>query len=130
MVSQFIYLVKYDWMILVYYMASKDDSEEIIRVLERLGCSDGNLTRAKRNLSGEMIDTGLTYTNNSQGVSVMVISESSSPEEFWNTLDHEKGHVVQHVAEAVGMDYRGEEIQYLSGEIAKRTHPIARCFIR
>ena len=75
------------------------------------------------------LDTGLTYTNNSKRGTVMVISESSSPEEFWNTMDHEKGHAVQNIGSALGLDYMSEAQQYLAGVIAKEMYPIARQFI-
>lgn len=130
MVRQFLYLDEWDWEIIVYYDAGIYNAEEILWNLRRLGCSNDSLERAEGNLGGPMLDTGLTYTNNLVRSSVIVISESSCPEEFWSTLDHEKGHVSKHIAEALGIDCNGEEIQYLSGEIARKMYPVARHFIR
>lgn len=129
MIRQHIYLPTYRWKILVYYWAGVNDADEILGSLKELGASDSTLESAEDNLCGVCMDTGLTYTNDAHRGTVVVISASSSPEEFWDTLDHEKGHAVQHIASALGMDYMGEEQQYLAGEIARKMHPVARLFI-
>lgn len=129
MIRQFIYLPAYGWMIIVYYWAGRKDADEILQTMQRFACSDDTLRSAERNLRGKVMDTGLTYTNDSMRATVIVISESSSPGEFWNTMDHEKGHAVQHIGSALGLDYMGEAQQYLAGEIAKEMHPVARRFI-
>ncbi len=76
-----------------------------------------------------MRDTGLTYTNYDERCTIMVISRTTSPEEFWNTLDHERGHAVEHIASALGLDNDGEEKQYLAGELAREMAPMAKHFI-
>ena len=130
MIRQFLYLDEWDWEIIVYYDAGIYNADEILWNLRGLGCSDVSFKKAEGNLRGPMIDTGLAYTNDLAKGSVIVISEASCPEEFWSTLDHEKGHVSKHIAEALGIDCNGEEIQYLSGEIARKMYPVARHFIR
>ena len=130
MVRQLINLDSWDWILIVYYNAGPDDILEILRTLQRFGCSNQYLERAKQNLSGDMLDTGLTYTNEEAHGTVMVISKASNPGEFWNTLDHEKGHAAKHIAEALGLACSGEEVQYLTGELAKEMYPIARNYIR
>ena len=130
MIRQLIYLEPCDWTVIVYYDAGRENADEILQALQRLGCSDSALARAENNLSGSMIDTGLTYTNDGVRSSVVVISEASDSGEFWNTLDHEKGHLAKHIAEALGMECSGEKVQYLSGDIARAMYPVARLFIR
>ena len=129
MTRQWIYLDGWEWMILVYYNAARADAPEILKALERIGCSGDSLRRAKRNLRGRMIDTGLTYTNESLRATVMVISESSSIYEFWSTLDYEKGHASKHIAQALGLDCNGEAVQYLSGDLTREMYPVAKRFI-
>lgn len=129
MMRQLIYLPAYRWRIIVYYWAGEGDADEILQMLQEFGCSGKCLRQAEDNLRGADLDTGLTYTNDDARGTVMVIGECSSPEEFWNTLDHEKGHAVQHIGSALGMDHMGESQQYLAGEIAKRMHPVAKLFI-
>lgn len=129
MVWQFIYLPAYRWKIIVFYWAERRNAYSILQTLQRFGASEETLISAEHNLKGVSLDTGLTYTNDASRATVMVISASSSPEEFWNTMDHEKGHAVQHIGTALGLDPAGEQWQYLAGEIAKRMHPVARGFI-
>ena len=58
----------------------------------------------------------------------MVISLTSTPEEFQNSWDHEKGHLCRHISKAFGIDPYGEEAQYLSAvsythlDVYKRQH--------
>lgn len=129
MIRQFIYLPGYRWKIQVYYWAGRENADEILHTLQGFGATGDTLRSAENNLRGAVIDTGLTYTNDLRRATVVVISRSSSPEEFWNTLDHEKGHAVQHISSALGMDEAGESQQYLAGEIARRMHPVAKRFI-
>lgn len=127
MIVQRIYLPFWDWLLVIFYWVRQDDAEEILQALQEFACSERTLRQAKENL-GET-DSGLTYTNNERRATVMVISNTSSREEFWDTLDHEKGHAVQHIGSAVGLDPGGEEKQYLAGEIARKMYPVARRFI-
>lgn len=129
MIRQEFLLPGWNWKIIIFYDAGRGDAKEILHALRRMGCSDDSFRSAKVNLNGSMVNTGLTYTNDACRGTVMVISKASSPEEFWNTLDHEKGHAAQHIGAALGLDYRGEAQQYLAGEIARATHSVARQFI-
>lgn len=129
MIRQHIYLPAYRWDILVFYWAEKDDAGEIVDAMRRLGAADGIIDSAEENILDSVQNTGLTYTNESERGTVMVIGQASSPEEFWNTLDHEKGHAVQHIGSALGMDHMGEPLQYLAGMLAMEMYPVARRFI-
>lgn len=75
------------------------------------------------------MNTGLTYSNPRYRESVMVIALTSSPEEFQNSFDHEKGHLVKHISQAFGIDPYGEEEQYLSGDIGQLMFPVAKQFL-
>lgn len=129
MIRQVIHLNRWRWDIIVYYGAGVDDADEILDSLARFGCSEGALSLAGDNLFSGDLDTGLTYTNPRVRTTVMVIGKWSSPEEFWDTLDHEKGHAARHIGDALFIDIDGEEQQYLAGEIAKKMYRIARHFI-
>ena len=58
-----------------------------------------------------------------------MIGRASSVFEFQNTYDHEKGHVTMHIAKALGIDPFGEELQYLAGDIGRKTYPVARMYL-
>ena len=59
----------------------------------------------------------------------MLISPTTSASEFQSTFDHEKGHLVMHIAEVEGIDVHGEEYQYLAGEVGRRMFKVAKRFM-
>ena len=129
MIRQIISLPFWDWRCSVFYDATSGDAESILSALEDIGCNGRPLERAERNLYAGVRNTGLTYTNQELHRSVMVIGETSTPAQFWNTLDHEKGHLAEHIAEALSMDRSEEEFEYLKGGIAQQTYPVAVRFL-
>ena len=88
-----------------------------------------SLKRAYRNLTEGRMNTGLTYSDYRRRETVMVISLTSTPEEFQNSWDHEKGHLCRHISKAFGIDPYGEEAQYLSGYVGQKMFPVAKKFL-
>ena len=129
MIMQNILLPEWDWEIAVFYDAKEKDAESILLFLQLTGCAGRSLDRAEKNLRSGILDCGLTYSNGRSGQTVMVIGEASSPAEFWDTIGHETGHVTQHIAERLHIDHRGEEYQYITGEICRQMYPVAKMFI-
>ena len=129
MIRQEIYLKKYDWRVRIYYAVTTYWAARILSDMERIGCRSVELAKAWRNLRSGDLNTGLTYSNFQTGETVMVISLTSSPEEFLNSWEHEKKHLARHIEQAYGIDPFGEEAAYLEGEIAQRMFPVARKFI-
>ena len=129
MIKQFIYLPAYKWKLFVFYWAERKDADEILQALQRFGAQEETLATAETNLRGRSINTGLTYTNESSRATIIVISACSSPEEFWNTLDHEKGHAAQHIGRALDLDYTSESQQYLAGAIGGKMYSVAKRFL-
>lgn len=80
-------------------------------------------------VSVEDILCGLTYTNTRLQETVMVIGEATSPEEFFNSLTHESRHLEAHIAQTLNLDPYGEDICYVSGEIAEKLLPTANEFL-
>lgn len=74
-------------------------------------------------------NTGLTYSNRKCQCSVVVIGLTTSPEQFQNTFDHEKGHLAMHIGNALDIDVFGEEYQYLTGAIGQKMFKIAKRFL-
>lgn len=129
MIAQDIELRDWGWFVSVFYDVTRDDANVVLHALEMSGCSGRTLRRAEGNLRSGFFNTGLTYSNPKSRLTVMVIGRTDSPEQFWNTLDHEKGHAVMHIAGANGIHHEGEEYQYLSGALGQQLFPVARMFI-
>lgn len=129
MIRQEIYIPKYDWRVRIYYAVTTYWAGRILSDMERIGCRGSGLAKAWRNLRSGDLNTGLTYSNFQTGETVMVISLTSSPEEFLNSWEHEKKHLARHIEQAYGIDPFGEEAAYLEGTIAQKMFPVAKRFI-
>lgn len=129
MIRQEFDLKRYDWHVWVYYAVDAYYADEILYHLEKIGCRKRDLHRAERNLTSGQLDTGLTYSNRETGETVMVIALTSTPDEFQNSYDHEKGHLCRHIVQAYGIDPFGEEAQYLAGEVGQKMFPVAKKFL-
>ena len=129
MIVQNIYLEDWDWHITVYYAVDKYYTDEILEELEYIGCSQNELAKAEYALRNGYYNTGLRYPDINNRYSVVVIGLTTSPEEFQNTFDHEKGHLAMHIGEALDMDIFGEEYQYLSGMIGQLMFKVAKQFM-
>ena len=93
-----------------------------MHTLAEAGADDKSLDRAYENLSSGNLNTGLCYSGD--GESVLVVSVASCGEQFCNSIFHEVSHLSCHIATALGIDLRGEEVCYLAGEIGQKMHPI------
>lgn len=129
MIVQDFYIKGYGWHVKVYYAVTTYWADNIMRELQRAGCRGDDLRRAYASLVSGRLNTGITYSNDRRRESVMVIALTSSPEEFQNSFDHEKGHLCRHISEAFGIDPYSEEEQYLSGEIGQKMFPVAKKFL-
>ena len=117
----------WDWYVMVFYAVDTYYMDEILDELENLGCIYAD--EIEEDLTQNPYNNGLTYSNVSKRVSLIVIGLTETPDEFQNTYDHEKGHLAMHIAEEDHIDVFGEEFQYLVGEIGKKTFPEARKFM-
>lgn len=129
MLIQNIYLEDWDWTVKVFYAVDTYYINEILGDLESIGCTGHELIKAENNLSSGEYNIGLTYSNLLGRCSIIVIGLTSSPAEFQNTFDHEKGHLAFHISEALKIDAFSEEFQYLVGEIGQAMFPYAKRFL-
>lgn len=125
MLRQHIYVHRYRWDVVVFYESVGRDASLILKELEDAGADAGTLRSAARNVRGGLPDTGLTYSNMDDRVSIIVLSHTSSKAEFANTWFHEVLHCAVHIATANRLDCQGEAIAYVGGELARDMQPIA-----
>ena len=118
MIRDEIIIERYDWHVYVYMAASKDDAPEIIGVLDSIGISAAEFMRAERHLQRAFRDSGMTYSSGRTRESVVVISQSSSPEQTINTFAHELRHLADDIVKALHVPGSGEEVAYLTGDVA------------
>lgn len=118
MIRQEINIERYGWDVYVFMAATMDDAPEILNELERIGISASEFMRAERHLQRAVMDSGMTYSSSRTRESVVVISRSTSPEQTINTFSHELRHLVDDITKALGIPKNGEEVAYLTGDIA------------
>jgi len=109
---------RYDWLVRVFYLIDTFPLGEIIESLQELGCDEGEAYDTAESLELEGYNVGATYSNMYKRESLVIIGKADSAEEFYDTFDHEKGHLVMHICIADSIDPFSEKFQYLSGEIA------------
>lgn len=129
MIIQNIYLEDWDWHVTVYYAVDAYYTDEIIEEMSYMGCRDNELRKAENLLKKGNYNVGLTYSNFRDQHSIVVIGLTSTPEEFQNTFDHEKGHLAMHIGKALDIDIFGEDYQYLTGEIGQKMFKVAKRFM-
>lgn len=124
MIRQKITLPDYDnWTIYAYYATTRYAVDEIMERLWEIGMDANNARQAFENLSSGNLNTGLCYSNYSMRKSVLVIALTSSPAEFINSWHHELEHLESHIGKVFHLDPTGEDIAYLSGELAMEMYP-------
>lgn len=129
MIIQDFYIPNYRWRVRAYYAVTTYRTDDILKDFSEAGCKGIQLKRAYNSLKRNALDTGITYSNFMRRETVMVISRTSSPEEFLNSWAHEKKHLARHIEQAYGIDPFGEEAAYLEGTIAQKMFPVAKLFI-
>lgn len=108
----------YDWICIAYFSVSEYWRNEILDTLKECGADDFIMRRVDENMRHNQMDTGFTYSNLKNHKSIMVIGKASSGAEFLNSFCHELRHLVDDIAKSRGYDMGGEEVAYLTGEIA------------
>ena len=102
MIRQRFDLPRYGWRCYAYYVVTHPNADEILAMLDRIGCDGDSLERAYHNLTSGKCDTGLTYSNSRSRETVMVFAKTSNAKQFQQSYQHETGHAKDHVALAFG----------------------------
>lgn len=124
-----IYIGKYDWIVRVYVGKRCGDASEILHCLKSIGCNGKNIRDARKSLEGCVKNTGLTYSNVKDGISVLVVGVAESSSEFFDSLVHEIMHLSLHVCSSFGMDPYGEDVCYVGGDLARSIYPFVKDYL-
>lgn len=122
-------LTKWDWRVRVFYVVDLIPIDFIIEELYDIGCTERDVDDAVKVLDNGKDNRGITFSNDEERESIIVIGETSCPAQFSNSFDHEKLHLIMHIARVDNIDPFGEELAYLAGEIGLQTFPIAKRFL-
>ena len=113
------YIDKYDWDVEVYYYITKYDVKNICNKLRKLDCEYNSFIDIYDNITENKLNTGLTYSSYKHKSSIIIVSKTSTPSEFINSLTHELYHLVTHIVDYYNIDFISEEAAYLQGSTAQ-----------
>lgn len=129
MLKQVVHIKKYDWHLEIYYHVTCYEIDTIIAKLKEHDCKEEFIKDAYDNMKDCKLNTGITYSNNKEKYSLIVISDTSEPSQFLNSLFHEIYHLISHIVEYYNINYIGEEAAYLAGTIAQLIYPKSKKFL-
>lgn len=107
------------WKVYVYYDVTDEDTELILHKLNYLGFNSSYIESAYTILSSSKPNEGFTQSNINTKTSVIVFKKCTDASEFVSSFVHEIGHLTNHIALTYNINLNGEEINYISGDIAK-----------
>lgn len=126
MIKQVFTIDDYCWFVKVFYIVDTFPKEEVYESLIDLGCDEDEAINTVDSLEEEGLNVGAIYSNIHRRASLIVIGKADSVDEFYNTFDHEKGHLAMHICIADDIDPFSEKYQYLVGDIAKSMFSAAK----
>lgn len=126
MIRQTFSIPKYGWKVKVWYAVDDCYTGEIMCALMTLGANEDFIEEARYMLDDGMLNEGLTLADYRTKRAVVVIGITTSAQEFFNTYEHEKRHLVEFIADAEKIPMHGEEISYLDGYVASQMFDYCR----
>ncbi len=120
MIKQEFFIDDPPWKVYVYYDYALDNLNEVIDTLYKINFPKHYITRAYTILKQTNVNCGFTYTNLKNKTTLIVITKTTSPGEFINSLVHEIFHLVNHISKVYNIDLDAEEPCYLAGDIAQK----------
>lgn len=128
MIKQKFILDRVYWKVYVYYDVCSEDVDEIIFKLKDIELPKAYIEEAYTTIISNKENQGLTETNIRLKTSIVVITKTTNATQFINSFVHEISHLSNHIARAYNLSLNGEEICYISGDIAqimfKRCHTL------
>ena len=129
MITQYIELGHNGWHIIIYYGVNSNGEQDIEDMLVKLGCPEQDIDKALQILT-RRLNTGMTFTNTQQKTSFVCISDTTSAEQFVNTVVHEAKHVQSHICDYYEIEEHGETAAYMIGYIVQRMYKLLRLIRR
>lgn len=123
MIAHEFIICQHSWLVKAYFDSDDSDADLILGELMSVGADMDTMRSAYRNLRGGMMNTGLTYTSRPHRTTILVVSRTTSADEFFNSLVHEMCHARTHICEVEGIDLESEQAAYFMGGLARDIFP-------
>lgn len=105
------------WGIIFIYAYDFMDIDELAAILDSFGASERGIREAMPILYST--NSGMTISRSDLTMSVVIISEATSVEQFMDTLTHEIDHVQDAIDKLYGVEQGSEESAWLQGYIMR-----------
>lgn len=123
MICKQLHIERYDWLVFCFFAVDGYYTDRICDLLQQIGVSETIMQDVYSHLQRSDIDTGFTFSNKTERISVMVVGLTSSKAEFLNSFSHELRHLCDDIASASDIGLSGEPVAYLAGDIAMQLAP-------
>lgn len=129
MISQVFYIPQHRWVFRVYIPMSCYWTDEILRHLWRLGASDEILYEAANNMQCGKLNNGLTYASDKDRETLVVVGQTTTAAELFNSVVHEIDHAAMFTFPLLGITPGTEEAAYFKGGLARDVFPIIQPYL-
>jgi len=117
-----------DWYVMCFYdMRTERDKMRVEDALKACGLDEYSVRKTTATLMRP--NSGFTFTSFAKKFSAIFISQSTSAEQMYDTIQHELKHVVEHISEYYEVSPKSEKAAYLQGEIARQMFPAAAMLV-
>lgn len=129
MKTHFFHIWQHNWLVKAYIDTTSEDAEEILDELRSIGADMDVMRTAYKILRSGKPNSGLTYVSSANRETVIVVSRSTSAEEYFNSIVHEIAHAGVYMCNALGIDLSSEEAAYFQGGLARDLYPCVKEFL-
>ena len=129
MKTHFFHIWQHDWIVKAYIDTTSEDAEEILDELRSIGADMDVMRTAYKILRSGKPNSGLTYVSLASRETVIVVSRSTSAEEYFNSIVHEIAHAGVYMCNALEIDLSSEEAAYFQGGLARDLYPCVKEFL-
>lgn len=110
---------KEEWGVVVVYNFDVDDEYDVlVEQMRSFGLSIKSAEKSLAILSA--YNTGMAINNDTLKMSVIYISNATSPSEWWDSALHEVAHTVVAIIDHYHVPYWSEDAAYLTGFLTKQ----------
>ena len=106
------------WAVILAYDIGRDDLDEVSAWLDALGANEREIARARR--VAMATNSGFTFSDPTLRMSVVCVSQATSPDQWWDTMVHELKHVQSHVCQHYHVAEDSEDAAYLIGYLMRQ----------
>lgn len=117
------------WTFRVYIATDCTWNAEILGHLERLGAPVWIIESSAANMACGLMSAGLTYASPEERETLMVVGQTTTAAELFNSVVHELDHATLFTFPLVGITPGTEQAAYFKGGLAREIFPLIQPFL-